>query len=558
MRGARGLRGSGLRCYMGHRRDVRGLMTGMGGRVCRKHLVVASCAITEYSLRMKLDLAKSLDRLDLSDCGLEEIPKGVFELEDLKDLSLSGNFISEIPAEIGNLKALERFVVAGNLITHLPESIGKLDHLGGFWCHGNMLEKLPDSFGQLSSLKRCSLSGNRISYLPSSVQGLTNLEVLEAAGNRLASLPEEIGRMRKLKKLVLHGNRITEIPGGIEGCEGLEELMLQGNCLTHLRKGLRLPSALKTLNAADNGLQSFDAILDHLQQLQTVVLYGNKLRSIPEGLLKLQNIKNVWLEGNPLTFSKTSAVFNSSSWSKSLQKVGLDYSQIGGRNVKEESCVLRFSQVCSQGPGYFKLEKQSSNILVVAFGSAPGEPNWAGLLGRVAREKKSKAVFDTLYVVDPGRQWFGGCDYMFDHYFETLQGITKQYDKCVMIGESMGASAALMFADLATSVLAFCPQVDLSLSSIRPSSSQGSWGQLRKRVLNGVAKSDAELVVLSGTWDHDIKQVKQIDQSRIQWKAYSVDSHRLALYLDMNGKLSPLVRSAMGLPGESVRIANIL
>ena len=48
--------------------------------------------------------------------------------------------------------------------------------------------------------------------------------------------------------------------------------------------------------------------------------------------------------------------------------------------------------------------------LVVAFGSAPGVPNWGGLLSRVlaAAEDAAHECFDVLYIVDPARSWYNG------------------------------------------------------------------------------------------------------------------------------------------------------
>ena len=48
--------------------------------------------------------------------------------------------------------------------------------------------------------------------------------------------------------------------------------------------------------------------------------------------------------------------------------------------------------------------------LAVAFGSAPGVPNWGGLLSRVRKAAKDSAhdCFDILYVVDPARSWYSG------------------------------------------------------------------------------------------------------------------------------------------------------
>lgn len=64
-------------------------------------------------------------------------------------------------------------------------------------------------------------------------------------------------------------------------------------------------------------------------------------------------------------------------------------------------------------------------------------------------------------MVDPHRAWYqGGSPAEFrSTYLDRLQQYTQQYDKVVMIGDSMGASAALLCSPHATSVLSFCPQV---------------------------------------------------------------------------------------------------
>ena len=53
----------------------------------------------------------------------------------------------------------------------------------------------------------------------------------------------------------------------------------------------------------------------------------------------------------------------------------------------------------------------------------------------------------------------GGCDSGFASYSERLAAITGRYQRVLMLGDSMGASAALMFSNLATCVQVFTPQV---------------------------------------------------------------------------------------------------
>lgn len=53
----------------------------------------------------------------------------------------------------------------------------------------------------------------------------------------------------------------------------------------------------------------------------------------------------------------------------------------------------------------------------------------------------------------------GGDDEEFQFWWDRLARVTGQYTRVLMLGDSMGATAALMFSPLATSVHAFAPQV---------------------------------------------------------------------------------------------------
>jgi hypothetical protein len=55
---------------------------------------------------------------------------------------------------------------------------------------------------------------------------------------------------------------------------------------------------------------------------------------------------------------------------------------------------------------------------------------------------------------------------MKQRYSSRLRQYTQQYKHVVMVGDSMGATGALLFSPQATSVLAFCPQVGPLLTSL--------------------------------------------------------------------------------------------
>ena len=51
----------------------------------------------------------------------------------------------------------------------------------------------------------------------------------------------------------------------------------------------------------------------------------------------------------------------------------------------------------------------------------------------------------------------GDAELMSSVYHSRLSEALAGYDRVLMVGDSMGATAALLFSRLATAVLAFCP-----------------------------------------------------------------------------------------------------
>jgi hypothetical protein len=201
-------------------------------------------------------------------------------------------------------------------------------------------------------------------------------------------------------------------------------------------------------------------------------------------------------------------------------------------------------------------------------------PNWGGALRRVRAAEAAAAAkaggdldaaaFDALYVVDPARNWYGGGDESeLGAWRERLAPVAARYERVLFIGDSMGATGALLLADLATAVHAFTPQVDLMSASIRPGRGAGWAAALRARAHAAAAVAPGRVTAHVGTWRHDLDQVAALPAADVHVRLYSVDSHRLALALDRVGRLVPTLRAAvhgeLGLPTpEDVRLANLL
>ena len=97
--------------------------------------------------------------------------------------------------------------------------------------------------------------------------------------------------------------------------------------------------------------------------------------------------------------------------------------------------------------------------------------------------------------MDSTRSWYNGGDALLDSWQQRIGVAVEGYDKVLMIGDSMGATAALLFSPLATAVIAFTPQVDLTQSSIRPGDSDSWRHSLKEKLLASVAASKANIQV---------------------------------------------------------------
>jgi len=663
--------------------------------------------LSASEIAVRYDLARSTGRLDLSDCGLTEVPAEVLKIAGLADLSLAGNALTSVPPSLGELP-LARLQLAGNELVSLPDSLSRLTDLEGLWVHGNALTSLPPGIGCLTALRALSAAGNALGALPPGFGDLGSVEDVALGGNRLASLPDTLAGLTALRKLALHGNRLASLPPSLGALGALASLSLQGNALRALPGGGALAglTSLEALNLADNDLEEVPAAVAGLPRLKVLTLYGNRLTRLPwvggpqppqapPAPSPSPSLASVWLEGNPLPAGDLVAALAAPAG----PVLGLDGDQAGRLAgaaaaaggptgpppASSNAGRVRPAVRTAAAPGYWKLDvgppgapgagtdpsspvldaagrpASGGRALIIAFGSAPGEPNWGGLLGRIRAASSppaaspsspdpALAAFDVLYCVDPWRSWYDGKDEergrggereregegesgrggegrererrkavslsspfpfptgggpSFDTWAAHLASAAAPYDgRVLLLGDSMGASAALLFAGAAAAspaatVLAFCPQLDLATSAIRPSGVPGdaaataAWrDKLRERALAGVATavaSGARVGVHVGSWLHDVDQAAWLganpasssssDEPSTEGsggeqlpltvsgtgatvKVWAVHSHRLAAALDARGELLPLVRGAiagvMGLRSGDVRVANLL
>lgn len=177
-------------------------------------------------------------RLDLS-CGLASVPPEVLDLADsLEVLNLSDNQLTTLPHDLARLHRLKVIFCSGNAFTHLPEALGACPALEmvGFktnriatvpgaslpptlrWLTltDNAITAMPSELGERPALQKLLLAGNQLRTLPPSMAGAAQLELVRLAANHLDTLPPWLTELPRLSWLALAGNPLGwDTPAGM-------------------------------------------------------------------------------------------------------------------------------------------------------------------------------------------------------------------------------------------------------------------------------------------------------------------------------------------------------
>eukprot|EP01103_Thecamoeba_quadrilineata_P014423 TRINITY_DN4305_c0_g2_i1.p1 TRINITY_DN4305_c0_g2~~TRINITY_DN4305_c0_g2_i1.p1 ORF type:complete len:870 (-),score=125.05 TRINITY_DN4305_c0_g2_i1:147-2756(-) len=303
----------------------------------------------------------SLTELDLSMNKLSSFPRGIFlELISLQKLSVSRNKISTLTFEPPSIEShpLRHLDLSSNRLDSIGEEIRYLVELENLYLSNNDLLSLPQEVGLLSHLKILELNDNRLEHLFSSISRLSSLEILDLQNNRLTVLPrwslpaDLLNHLRRLqlqdnlleeyppcwcnlqnlRELNLTGNRLTCLPNNIEELSSLLELRLGSNrlpslpptfcllnlCQLYLEDNLftsypitlcsqceqtpPIYSQLRILSLSYNNITNLDDFpFESFSSLDTLHLAGNQITSIPMSLLRIQTLRELYLQLNQLT-----------------------------------------------------------------------------------------------------------------------------------------------------------------------------------------------------------------------------------------------------------------
>lgn len=250
----------------------------------------------------------SLERLELRENDLKELPADLDNLSSLKELDLRANQLTTIPKSIGNLTSLETLYLNGN-VDEIPESIGNLTSLENLYLSNNRLRNIPPQIINLSSLRKLKLGSNQLTSLPDVITNLDSLRILDLKHNNISILPDTIGKFTQLWELDLWNNQLTTLPDTIGNLTQLRELGLAKNQLTSLPESIGNLTLLKKLWFEQNNIASLPKSFANLKSLELLDAEDNQFPQRPkeikaltrQGKLSIYELYDDW-RPKPLRF----------------------------------------------------------------------------------------------------------------------------------------------------------------------------------------------------------------------------------------------------------------
>lgn len=197
-----------------------------------------------------------LKEVNLSDCGLTEVPNEVFlpnVAKNVELLNLGGNNISSLPNEMTSLVNLRILFFAGNAFTSIPKVLGQLPSLYMLSFKENRITHIPDE-ALSPSICWLILTGNQIKELPASIGKCTGMRKLMLSLNQLSSLPEEMKNLHNLELIRLAGNKFESLPDWLLTLPQLSWIAYAGNSMEHPETST-CPSAMQEVPWEDISLQ---------------------------------------------------------------------------------------------------------------------------------------------------------------------------------------------------------------------------------------------------------------------------------------------------------------
>ncbi|CAN6722081.1 unnamed protein product [Malus baccata var. baccata] len=278
--------------------DVDGEIEALGEKV--RHLTITFRLKRGESLPFPPSNAyyncKNLRSLSYFDSFIAKIDSNfILQLKCLRTINLSFCGISEVPKEIGELIHLRHIDLSRNYgLKILPDSICELYNLYTLsLCDCESLEKLPDNMGKLISLKHLYVDYcDKLEYLPKGIRRLKKLKRIDACvvvcgedENRAAL---QVGDLRVLN---LEGSLIIKLKGNVKDERELEKAQLW-----HMKKlfHLEIDSEDVQYKQTRSTVEILNGLRPH-ENLESIYISYHSGTTCPNWIMSLHNLRIIYL-----------------------------------------------------------------------------------------------------------------------------------------------------------------------------------------------------------------------------------------------------------------------
>lgn len=300
---------------------------------------IFSIAQKEYGIDAIFKFAHQIERLNISEEKLSELPHEISSCKKLKELNLKNNQLTELPLWISDLSGLEVLDISGNRNLNIKNTfdvISKLPNLKVLKASGCKMFYLPISVRKIKTLKKVDLSNNFIASLPPILEELFWND-LDISANCIDTLPSSMVYMTSLKKLnlsytpaainkhnyymleylrnmktlVLSG--MNKIPKELAKLTSIEELILTNGTFKNFPIGIEKLKRLKHVDVRGcenlNVSDLIEQISTASKKLQTLKIGHYSLDGLPFNMFKLKKIKQLFIDNScinslPTSFNK--------------------------------------------------------------------------------------------------------------------------------------------------------------------------------------------------------------------------------------------------------------
>ena len=218
-----------------------------------------TCPLVSYIDAASSSLS-SLQTLVIDSSMLEEVAPAIVTLPHLHTLCLSDNACLAAgkapdewwPDDLTKLTTLNKLNLSGCGISGVPVSLGRLAELSHLDLSANNSGPgitLPHEIGGCNSIRSLQMSDCRLDHMPDCLCRLTAMEYLNHANNKLNQLPQAISKLRKLDNLDLAHNLFTSFPTVLAGITNLARISFKGCTDLQIPEPLGMLSSLVKLSA---------------------------------------------------------------------------------------------------------------------------------------------------------------------------------------------------------------------------------------------------------------------------------------------------------------------